>query len=96
MQNMVGTFARNANFVVMAYAINNKDSFDNLHSWLRQLNRDPRGSTLPIAVVAVSARRTCNATNTKCVCQLQNTFCRCTTLVESRRQIPVFCQHEPC
>lgn len=52
MQNMVGTFARNANFVVMAYAINNKDSFDNLHSWLRQLNRDPRGSTLPIAVVA--------------------------------------------
>ena len=52
MQNMVGTFARNANFVVMAYAINNKDSFDNLHSWLRQLNRDPRGSNLPIAVVA--------------------------------------------
>ena len=37
MQNLVAQYARTASLVIMAYAINNHDSFSNLDEWLDSL-----------------------------------------------------------
>ena len=44
--------AKDANLVILTYAINKKTSFENLDQWLEALNIDEKGRSLKLALIA--------------------------------------------
>ena len=55
MQDLVRDHCKDADCIILCYNLTSKRSYDTLPDWLEEIERDPVGMNLPVALVATKS-----------------------------------------